>query len=105
MPRQLVDPRRIYTLLLEEGGWHTHDEICEALAVQSWQERVSISSSLYALRRKGYVERRHGVDGVSRHGVTLRCKPLEDLDGHAADLGDCRGDRAAAVCTVAGGAR
>lgn len=85
MPRTLVDPRLIYAHLLDEGGWHTHREVCDALGIDEPNLRVSVSGVLTALERAGSVARRRDRNGAIVYGVTLRCRPLEDLYGPAPD--------------------
>lgn len=85
MPRTLVDPRLIYAHLLDEGGWHTHREVCDALGIDERNLRVSVSGSLTVLARAGAVAKRRGRSGEIVYGVTARCKPLEDACGYVCD--------------------
>lgn len=85
MPRTLVDPRLIHAYLLDEGGWHTHEEICEALGIEQPHWRASVSGTLTALRRRGVVAMRSAPGGDNLYGVTLSCRPWEATDGHGHD--------------------
>lgn len=85
MPRTLVDPRLIYAHLLDEGGWHTHHEVCDALGIDERNLRLSVSGVLSALERAGSVARRRDRNGAIVYGVTARCKPLEDACGYVCD--------------------
>jgi hypothetical protein len=85
MSRALIDPRRIRAHLLAAGGWHTHEEICDALGAEHRILRASVSGSLTVLARAGAVAKRRGRSGEIVYGVTARCKPLEDACGYVCD--------------------